>query len=162
MLLITQSQGLGSNFDVDFQAGVIWFSQDRFWGTVAGGEKGVGEKLEPAGGRPRAGGHIWRLASGREVRFRGDGVDLDRSLSLQGLSFPSEDAETDGSAMGWITQDRACNFLTSGQTLHSFMQPVFIEHLLYAGACFWPCKLRREHDKQPPPPGLAEETVTKQ
>lgn len=65
MLLITQSQGLGSNFDVDFQAGVIWFSQDRFWGSVAG--EGCWGELSTS-----------RLEAG----LRHDGGALDKSLSL--------------------------------------------------------------------------------
>lgn len=72
MLLITRSQGLGSNFDVDFQAGVIWFPRDRFWGSVAGGAGCWGE----AGTSRREAG------LSREVSLRRDCVTLDESLSL--------------------------------------------------------------------------------
>lgn len=91
MLLITQSQGLGSNFDVDFQAGVIWFSQDRFWGSVAGGEGcwgavGTSRREAGAGGWPQAG----RPVSGMIV------WPWTSHSPFRSLSFPPENAETDG------------------------------------------------------------------
>ena len=102
MLLITQSQGLGSNFDVDFQAGVIWFSRDRFWGSVAGregcrGDVGTGRQGAGAGGRPQA----RRSASGVMAR------PWPSHYPSRSLSFPFKNAESAGARVVRIPRDSA-------------------------------------------------------
>lgn len=86
MLLITQSQGLGSNFDVDFWAGVIRFSQNRFWGGTAGGggrePPDARHELVGRGRGPEPG-----LGRGGGVTLRFDRVALGKSPSLRGPRF---------------------------------------------------------------------------
>lgn len=119
MLLITQSQGLGSNFDVDFWAGVIRFSQNRFWGGTAGGGGrgppdarhelvGRGRGPEPGLGRggSRSGLIAWPWASPHP---------------FGGLGFPLFKAQLDGAYTGRIKRESLEN-LASGQTVHSFLR----------------------------------------
>lgn len=55
MLLITLSQGLSSNFDVNFRAGVMRFSQNRFWAGGAGCWGEVGHGLPSCAGMKQVG-----------------------------------------------------------------------------------------------------------
>lgn len=94
MLLITQSQGLGRNFDVDFWAGVIRFSQNRFWGGTAGGG-GCGAKPDMGPPQRCPDTNWWAeavgqsQASGRGDTLRFDRVALGKSPSLWGPRFSS-------------------------------------------------------------------------